>query len=120
MAWKVPNEFNPVFYRRYVDYIIVLFESAEHLSKFHAYVSTCHPNIYFSFEQETIANLSLLDVEVSQQQEIFVETIYRKPSFSGIVPTLHSCNATYAFQSESTLHSCLIVKELLAWNRHEI
>ena len=65
MAWKVPNEFNPVFYRRYVDYIIVLFESAEHLSKFHAYVSTCHPNIYFSFEQETIANLSLLDVEVS-------------------------------------------------------
>ena len=27
---------------------------------------------------------------------------------------------TYAFQSESTLHSCLTVKELLARNKHDI
>ena len=26
----------------------------------------------------------------------------------------------YAFQSESTLYSCLNVKELLAWNRRDI
>ena len=29
-----PKEFKPVFYRRYVDDIFVLFESAKHLSKF--------------------------------------------------------------------------------------
>ena len=34
--------------------------------------------------------------------------------------TVCSCHATYAFQSESTLYSCLNVKELLAWSRREI
>ena len=29
-------------------------------------------------------------------------------------------HVTYTFQSESTLYSCLNVKELLAWNRREI
>ena len=31
-----------------------------------------------------------------------------------------SYHVTYAFQSESTLYSCLNVKELLAWNRRDI
>ena len=34
--------------------------------------------------------------------------------------TLCSCHVTYAFQSESTLYSCLNVKELLARSRREI
>ena len=29
-------------------------------------------------------------------------------------------HVTYVFQSESTLYSCLNVKELLAWNRRNI
>ena len=67
MKWleQCPNEFKPVFYRRYVDNIVVLFESAEHLSKFHAYLNTCHPNMSFSFEQEIDDKLPFLDVEVS-------------------------------------------------------
>ena len=65
MKWleQCPNEFKPVFYRRYVDDIFVLFKSAEHLSKFHAYLNTCHPNMSFSFEQEINSILSFLDVE---------------------------------------------------------
>ena len=34
--------------------------------------------------------------------------------------TVCSYHATYAFQSESTLYSCLIVKERLAQNRRDI
>ena len=49
---QCPNEFKPVFYRRYVDDIFVLFKSAEHLSKFRDYFNTCHQNMSFSFEQE--------------------------------------------------------------------
>ena len=30
------------------------------------------------------------------------------------------CHVTYAFQSKSTLYSCLNLKELLAWNKREI
>ena len=69
MKWleQCPNEFKPVFYRRYVHDIFVLFESAEHLSKFHPYLNTCHTNMSFLFEQEINDKLSLLDVEASQQ-----------------------------------------------------
>ena len=69
------NKFKPVFYRRYVA------ESAEHLSKFHAYLTKCYPNISFSFEQEVNDKLSFLDVEVSRQQGKFV---YRKPAFTSV------------------------------------
>ena len=34
--------------------------------------------------------------------------------------TVYSCHVTYTFQSESTLYSCLNVKELLAQSRREI
>ena len=49
MKWleKCPNKFKPVFCRRYVDDIFVLFESVEHLSKFHAHLN---PNMSFSSE----------------------------------------------------------------------
>ena len=36
------------------------------------------------------------------------------------VMTVYSVHVTYAFQSESTLYSCLNVKEILAWNRSKI
>ena len=61
-----------------------LLESADYLSKFHALRNRCHPNMSFSFEQETNGNLSFLDVEVSRQQGKFVTTGYRKPRFSGV------------------------------------
>ena len=35
-------------------------------------------------------------------------------------PTVCSCHVMYAFESESTLYSCLNVKELLARSRREI
>ena len=34
--------------------------------------------------------------------------------------TVCSCHVTYVFQSESTIYSCLNVKELLAWSRRKI
>ena len=34
--------------------------------------------------------------------------------------TVCSCHVTYVFQIQSTLYSCLNVKEVLAWSRHEI
>ena len=81
---QCPNKFRPVFYKSYGDNIFVLFGSAEHLSKFHAYFHTCHPNMSFSFEQELNGKLLFPDVEVSRQQDKFVTTVYRKPSFSGV------------------------------------
>ena len=36
------------------------------------------------------------------------------------IVTVRSYHVTYTFQSESTLYSCLNVKELLAWKRRDI
>ena len=44
---KCPPEFKPVFCRRYVDDILVLFKSTDHLEKFHNYFNTCHPDMSF-------------------------------------------------------------------------
>ena len=99
---QCPNEFKPVFYRRYVDDIFVLFKSAEHLSKFRDYFNTCHQNMSFSFEQEKDGKLSFLDVEVSRQEGHFVTTVYRKPTFSGVythfesfLPTIYKFGMIY-------------------------
>ena len=78
------KEFKPVFYRRYIDDIFVLFESSEYLSKYHAYLHTCHLNLSDSFEQKKNAKLSFLDVEVSRKQSKFATAVYRKPNFSSV------------------------------------
>ena len=104
MKWleQCPNKFKPAFYRRYVHDIFVLFESAEHLSKSHAYFNTCYPNMYFSYEQEVNGKLSFLDLEVSRKQGKFVTTVYRKPFFNGVythfdsfLPTDYRVDAIY-------------------------
>ena len=106
MKWleQRPNEFKSVFYRRYVDYIFVLFESAEHLPKFHAYLNTWHPNMSFSFEQEVNGKLSFLYVEVSRQKGKFVTTVGRKPTFSDVYTHFDSFLPTdYKFSRIYTL-----------------
>ena len=49
---QCPDKFKPVYYRRYVDDIFVLFKSRDHLIKFREYLNKCHPNMKFSFEEE--------------------------------------------------------------------
>ena len=43
-----PNDFKPVFYRRYVDDIFALFSSPDHADKFKKCLSSKHININFS------------------------------------------------------------------------
>ena len=43
-----PHSLKPVFYRRYVDDIFVLFSSIELAEKIKKYLSSKHPNINFS------------------------------------------------------------------------
>ena len=81
---QCPKEFKPIFYRRYVDDIFVLFESAEHLSKFRDYFNTCHPNMSFSFDQAKSGKLSFLDIDTSREKGKVVTTVYGKPTLSGV------------------------------------
>ena len=62
---QCPDKFKPVYYRRYVDVIFVLFKSHNHLIKLRDYLSKCHPNMKFSFGEEKNEKLSFLNEEVS-------------------------------------------------------
>ena len=52
-----PHSLKPVFYRRYVDEISVLFSSLDQAEKFKKYLSSKHPNINFSLEKENEGRL---------------------------------------------------------------
>ena len=60
-----PDEFKPVYYKRYEDDIFVLFRSPHHLEKFNEYLNTEHANIKFTSEKEVNRSLPFLDVPIS-------------------------------------------------------
>ena len=47
-------------------------------------------------------------------------TLYMKEKTVHYLVTVCFCHVTYVFESESTLYSCLNVKEVLARSRREI
>ena len=42
-----PNDFKPVFYRRYVDDIFALFSSPDHVDKFKEYLSSKNHKFFY-------------------------------------------------------------------------
>ena len=85
-----PNDFKPVFYRRYVDDIFALFSSPDHADKFKEYLSSKHPNINFSIEKKKDSCLPFLDVKIFRENEKFATNVYRKKTFSGVYTNFKS------------------------------
>ena len=56
-----PLEYRPLYYRRYVDDIFVLFNSAE---RFHSYLNCHHLSLSFTIDNEKDSRMSFLDVNV--------------------------------------------------------
>ena len=85
-----PEEFKPVFYKRYVDDIFVLFRSHEHLEKFNKYLNLKHKNIKFTSESESNDSLPYLDILISRKHKKFSTSVYHKPTFSGVYSNFNS------------------------------
>ena len=47
-----PKDFRPIYYKRYVDDIFVLFNEPEHVQFFLKYINKKHKNMKFSIETE--------------------------------------------------------------------
>ena len=90
--WVVncPNEFKPVVYKRYVDDIFVLFREEHHLKKFTDYLNNCHKNIEFTNESEKENQLAFLDIKIYRENNKFLTSIYRKPTFTGLYSNFKS------------------------------
>ena len=71
------NDFKPVFYRRYVDDIFVLFSSPNHADKLKEYLTSKHPKTNFSIEKKKDGYLPFLDVNTFCENEKFTTHVYR-------------------------------------------
>ena len=87
---QCPLEFKPLHFRRYVDDVFALFESEDHVKKFQSFLNSRHPNIKFTFEVEKDGGFPFLDVLVSRENNKFVTSVYRKPTFSGVYTNFKS------------------------------
>ena len=66
----------PVFYRKYVDDIFVLFESAKHPSKFCDYFNTCHPNMSSPLNKTKIENCYFLIKKYQEKWKFFYKKMF--------------------------------------------
>ena len=85
-----PEDFKPVYYRRYVDDIFALFRSPDHLEKFTSYLNSKHKNIKFTYEKESNDSLPFLDILISRSENGFKTSVYHKPTFSGVYSNFNS------------------------------
>ena len=72
-SWKL--EYRPLYYRRYVNDIFVLFKSSDHLKRFKSYLNSCHVNMSFSIETQQKNTISFLDVNVVREHGKFVTCV---------------------------------------------
>ena len=79
-----PLDFKPLYYKRYVDDIFLLFKKLEHAKNFADYMNSKHKNISFTFEVEKEGSFPFLDVNISRDKNKFVTSVYRKSTFSGV------------------------------------
>ena len=85
-----PNDFKPLFYRRYIDFIFLLFSSPDHADKFREYLLSKRPNIKFSIQKEEDGRLPVLDINVSLENDKLATNVYRKKIFSGVYTNFKS------------------------------
>ena len=79
-----PKQFRPVYYKRYVDDVFLLFNDQKDVLKFQCYLNSRHRSIEFSKEEERDGIISFLDVNITKAEGKFVTSIYRKETFSGV------------------------------------
>ena len=87
---ECPDEFKPVYYRRYVDDIFVLFRSPDHLEKFRNYLNSKQRNIRFTCEKEHNNSVPFLDVLITRTRNGFKTSMYQKPLFSEVYSNFNS------------------------------
>ena len=79
-----PVQFKPLYYRRYVDDIFLMFQNKSQVLKFLRYMNSRHQNIRFTVEEEENGSLSFLDIKITRNGDKLMTSIHRKKTFSGV------------------------------------
>ena len=83
-----PLSLKPVFHRWYVYDMFVLFSSLDQEQKFKKYLSSKHPSIKVSLENDGC--LSFRDINIFREKGKFVTNVYQKKTFSGVYTNFNS------------------------------
>ena len=86
-----PVEFAPLYYKRYVDDIFVLFRSPDHVVHFQNYMNSKHASMSFTSECENDGVMPFLDITISKENGAFTTSVYHKPTFTGLYTHADSC-----------------------------
>ena len=92
-----PEDFKPLFYKRYIDDTFLLFEDQSHVPLFLTYLNSKHVNINFTFETEQNNILSFLDCEIHRLDNKFHSSVFRKNSFTGLGSVFSFSNLRFYF-----------------------
>ena len=76
-----PSDFNPHYYRRYVDDIFVSFTLPEYLEAFQNFLNGRQANMLFAIENEKQNRMSILDVYIIREDKTLTTSVYREPTF---------------------------------------
>ena len=87
---ECPPDFAPLMYRRYIDDTFAIFREPNHAEKFKEYLNTKHNNIKFTMEGENEGTLPFIGVTVTRDNEGFHTSVYRKPTFTGLLMNFNS------------------------------
>ena len=85
-----PSEFKPVIYRRYVDDAFLLVCSKHQIEKFRNYLNRQYKNIKFTSETENENSISFLDIKITSDNNKFMTSVYRQPTFNGVFTNFRS------------------------------
>lgn len=81
--WATKNRYKNkiIFFYRYVDDIIILFDgNSRQITLFNNFVNNIHPNLKFTIELEQNNSLNFLDITLTKINNSFSFKIFRKPT----------------------------------------
>ena len=85
-----PEDQLPLIYKRYVDDVFLVFRSEEHVEPFLKFMNSLHKNIEFTCEREENNKLSFIGVDVERGEGNFVTSVFRKPTYTGLLTKFDS------------------------------
>ena len=86
------NKGTVIFYRRYIDDIFAVFNSADEANEFLEYLNARHSSIKFTCEHNESSTLPFLDVLINNSGGVST-SLYRKKTYTGLLTNFYSYTA---------------------------
>ena len=84
------ENFKPLFYKRYVDDMLLAFNNEKDSDLFLEYMNSKHKNIKFTADKEENNRIDFLDVTIHKFNDHIETSVFRKKTFTGLLTRYNS------------------------------